>query len=230
MSGLPCSSRAAPRRHDEATAENSARRWNSDRIRSCSCNAVAHALPCVLNKPMLRSVPILLLGLALLNSCARVTLHHFVIPAGYTGLVAVVSDPRFHGIGSYWEGERVVHIVPPTGVVCVSPETGIKAHLLSAEYTDGAKIYSYGEGRAHPPDKRSIRIQGFRTWHGPTDDIYLTWLALGDEATVEALMRAVRMDEVAPRMLGNGLVDLTGVRVRSDFRSIRRYCTLARVG
>ncbi len=166
---------------------------------------------------ILAAVPVLLLGCE-----ARVTLHHFVIPQGYTGPIAVVSDPGFSGGGGHWEQERYVHLVPRTAVVCVSPEGRLGAHLLSAEYSDGSTIYSYGEGRIHPPNETSIRIESFGGWHGSTDYSSVIWLGVGDAATVEALKNSFFGGGIEKLMPRNVLIEKFDSRV--GFKQLSPYC------
>jgi hypothetical protein len=82
--------------------------------------------------------------------------NHFVVPDGYKGPVALVSDPRFES-ESYWDGERYVHTVPQTAVVCVQSDEVIRPTFrLSGAYANGDRIYSNYQGLPSPPDDNSV--------------------------------------------------------------------------
>lgn len=89
----------------------------------------------------MRVFAVLMAGVVLLVACqSKVTPHHFVIPVGYTGPIAVVADPGFTGKGGYLEQERYVHLVPQTAVVCVAGEGRLGPHLLSASIQMGPRF------------------------------------------------------------------------------------------
>lgn len=147
----------------------------------------------------MRIVATLTVCAALLAACIwKVNRNHFVVPKGYTGPLAVVSDSSFSGKSGHWDGEQYVHLVPRTAVVCIVP--GDRLRSFSAEYSDGAPIYSYGAGRVHPPNSDAIRIEGFGSWGGSIEGSYVDWFGIGDADTVEALKRSFFGDGIERRM------------------------------
>jgi hypothetical protein len=165
---------------------------------------------------------VLLIGVA--SACApRSKLNHVVVPDGYRGLIAFASDPHFES-ESYRDGERYVHKVPPSGIVCVeSDKTFRPLFRVSAEYSDGAEIFSNFTGLSVPPGPDSIRIDALGSWGSSSEDGYLHWFGVGTEADLRALKSQV---------LGGDNDIVLGppqnARIRrgnnSDFLHLKQYC------
>ena len=100
-----------------------------------------------------------------------------------------MSDPTFES-DSYWDGERFVHTVPATAVVCVrSDDVILPSFEESAVYANGAPIYARSVGLPSPPDAESPRIQAIGSWGSSIEDGYMLWFAVGSEAEVDELTR-----------------------------------------
>lgn len=134
-----------------------------------------------------------LLGFAVLGSACgfrgETLTHHFVIPAGYTGPIAVAADPSFGNSPAL--KSPVIHRVSQSGVVCVSSDSiFLPALRLTAEYTDGEPIFSNFQGLPNPPTDDSVRIEGFGQWGTATEDGSVHWLGVGNKADIEQLQNS----------------------------------------
>jgi hypothetical protein len=168
------------------------------------------------------------LGVAILvgvgGACGtRSKINHFVVPTGYSGPIVLASDPSFES-DSYWDGERYVHHVPATAIVCVRSDDVLRPFFReSAAYADGTPIYARSRDLPSPPTSDSPRIQAIGSWGSGIEEGYLHWFALGTEAEVQAL---------TSRFFGAGdaieLAMPAGVtieRTKSDnFSYLRQYC------
>lgn len=154
---------------------------------------------------------------------SRSKLNHFVLPDGYTGLIALVSDPRFAS-ETYKEDGRYVHTVPPSGVVCVESDNMLRPLFReSAAYSDGTQVFSTSAGLPAPPNSDSIRIQALGSWGSSTEEGYLHWFGVGTEADISALKSLALgdSDEVHLGLRGNTRIPRES---HGDFFHLRRYC------
>jgi signal transduction histidine kinase len=112
---------------------------------------------------------------------------------------------------SYWDGERFVHTVPATAVVCVRSDDVIRPSFKeSAVYANGAPIYARSVGLPSPPDAESPRIIAIGSWGSRIEDGYIHWFAVGSEAEVDRLTR---------RFFGGG--DAIELELRNPLAAIR---------
>jgi hypothetical protein len=161
----------------------------------------------------------MLLGSLFLVACQpQVNLNHFVVPAGYTGPIAVISDPSFDSTPQFLGGQYV-HVVPPNAVVCINTERPFRPYRLSAAYSDGEVIYSNFVGLPTPPNDAEVRIEAMIAWSGGKEDSSIQWFGVGDALTVERL-RSTGIEAFMPQ----------GVRINrgnnDGFKHLRQYCAV----
>jgi hypothetical protein len=169
------------------------------------------------------SLALVLLVAAIAGCGSRSKLNHFVLPDGYTGLVAVVSDPRLSS-DTYRDGERYVHKVPASGVVCEKTDRMFRPRFrTSAVYADGTQVFSNVVGQAPPPSGDSTRIEPLGSWGSSIEEGYLHWFGVGTEAEVETLKSLVLGDSEEVH-LGFEMNTRIPRHPNDDFFHLRVYC------
>lgn len=142
---------------------------------------------------------------------------HFIVPEGYRGPIAVVATPEFPEPEGYRSrADQYLLIVSQTGVVCIPSYTIFNGYLHTAEYADGSAIYQHG---SLAPDSSSMRMSGFGSWGGKTNDHGVVWFGVGTEAEVAALEREFFSSTIHNRMPPGIAIDRF-----VEFERHRQYC------
>ena len=166
-----------------------------------------------------------LLALFILGCNQTSKTNHFVIPTGYTGPIALVSDPTIESNG-HWNDTHYLHLVPETAVVCVANDKILRPRFrLTAEYSDGSTVYTNYQGLPNPPTKDSVRLEAFGSWGGSIEDSEIHWFGIGTEDEVASLQGLFFGGGIEAKMPEGVVIDNW---YNKAFKHLRPYCDAGR--